>query len=50
MIGKLLSLPFKILNIPARTFEKIIGDPRKEDRIISKPLSDLADAIEEIDE
>lgn len=55
MIGKLLSLPVKILNIPARAFEKTVAaasgedDIRKEDRILSKPLEKLAEAIEEID-
>lgn len=49
MIGKILSMPFKILNIPARTLEKLVGDIPKEDRIASKPLQDLIDAIEEID-
>lgn len=56
MIGKLFSLPVKILNIPARALEKTFAaacgeeDIRKEERILSKPLEKLAEAIEEIDE
>ncbi len=50
MIGKLLALPIRILNVPARAFEKLVGDVPKDDRILSKPLNDLAEAIEEIDE
>lgn len=55
MFGKLFSLPVKILNIPFRTIEKVIGsaegtgDIPKEDRILSKPLECLSDAIEELD-
>lgn len=46
-IGKILALPVRLLNVPARTMEKLIGDLPKEDRILSKPLEDLAEAIEE---
>lgn len=47
MFGKLLSLPVRLLNIPARALEKLVGDIPKEDRVISKPLDNLAEAIEE---
>lgn len=56
MLGKLLSFPVKVVNVPFRTIEKVaavlVGDNdiRKEDRILSKPLEKLAEAIEEIDE
>ena len=50
MLGKLFSLPIRIANIPLRAMEKLVGDIPKEDRIISKPLEVLAEAIEEIDD
>ena len=55
MIGKLLGLPFRILNAPIRAGEKIIAgmsggqDIQKENRILSKPLDALAEALEEVD-
>lgn len=55
MIGKLLSLPIKILNIPARATEKIVAkmggddDIQEDRRVLSAPLQALSDAIEEID-
>lgn len=55
-LGKLLALPVKILNVPARALEKTVAamsgddDIPKSDRIISKPLEKLAEAIEEIDQ
>ena len=55
MIGKLLGLPFQILNAPIRAGEKIIAamageeDIQKEDRILSKPLAALVEALEDID-
>lgn len=55
MFGKLLGLPFRILNAPIRAGEKIVAgicgedDIKKEDRIMSKPLKALSDALEEID-
>lgn len=55
VIGKLLSLPFKIANIPARAVEKVVGgmcgqdDIPEEERFLSMPLKKLCDAIEEID-
>ncbi len=52
MFGKLLSLPVRILNIPARVIEKTVdsmcGDETpKEDRVFSAPLDAVAGAIEE---
>jgi hypothetical protein len=55
MLGKLLSLPVRILNIGPRAVEKLVdgmcgSDTPKSERILSKPLEVLAEAIEEIDE
>ena len=55
MIGKLLALPVRLLNVPNRAVEKLVdsmcgGETSKEDRILSKPLESLAEAIEEISE
>lgn len=55
MLGKLFSLPVKILNIPLRAIEKVVDSVRgdetpKEDRVLSKPFEKLSEAIEEIDE
>lgn len=47
MIGKLLALPIRIVNVPARAFEKLFGDTPKSSRILSKPLESLAEAVEE---
>ena len=55
MFGRLLALPFRIANAPIRAAEKLLAgmcgdeDIPKENRILSKPLSSLAEAIEEID-
>ena len=53
-LGKLLALPVKIANVPFRAIEKLVGSVDGDDipegeRIISKPLKVLSDAIEEID-
>lgn len=52
MFGKLLSLPFKIVNVPIRAAETLlsIDDLDEDDRILSKPLDTLADEFEDIDE
>ena len=52
MIGRLLALPVRLLNIPARTIEKFVdtatGDETpSEDRALSGPLEALAKALEE---
>jgi hypothetical protein len=47
MIGKFLSLPFKVLNAPFRATEKLLAgmcgesDIQKENRIISKPIEEI---------
>jgi len=55
MIGKLLALPIRLLNVPNRAVEKLVdsmngSETPKEDRILSKPLEALAEAVEEITE
>lgn len=48
LLAKLLALPIRLANVPARTIENIVDkDTPKEDRLFSKPLDALADAIEE---
>lgn len=54
MIGKLFALPVRILNVGPRAMEKLVdsmtgSETPKRDRILSKPLEVLAEAIEEID-
>ena len=52
-IGKLLSIPVRIINSPARMVEKLVDPNSKhddEDNILSKPLEKLAQALEEVDE
>ena len=47
-IGKILALPIDLLNVPARTMENLVDeDTPEEDRIFSKPLKALSDAIKE---
>lgn len=53
MFGKLLALPVRLVNVPIRTIEKIFAnacgddDIHSENRIASKPIEALAQAIEE---
>lgn len=47
MIGKLLATPVRLLNMPMRAVEKMVGDDDKRDRILSQPLESLADSVEE---
>lgn len=47
MIGKLLALPARLLNVPFRAAEKLLGDDSKEDRFLSTPLESVAEALEE---
>jgi hypothetical protein len=53
LLGDILAMPVRILNIPARAVERLV-DPDSElgaeDNHLSKPLESLAKAIEEIDE
>jgi hypothetical protein len=53
LIGELLAVPIRILNIPARVIEKLIDEDSRlddEDNILSRPLEKLAQAIEEADD
>jgi len=53
LLGDLLSLPVRIVNVPIRAVENLCngGDPMPEDeRIFSKPLDVLADEIKDVDE
>ena len=48
MFGKLFALPVRLLNVPARAFEKLIEpDMPKDERMLSMPLESVAEAIEE---
>ena len=55
MIGKLLGLPFRILNAPVRATEKVLDAlcggsvTPPDEKILSMPLRKLAEAFEEID-
>ena len=49
LIGNLLSLPVRVLNIPARVMEDLT-DTDDDDRILSKPLDVLANEVEKVDE
>jgi hypothetical protein len=53
LIGKLLSTPVRILNIPARCIEKLVDSDSElgdDDNILSTPLERLAESLDEIDE
>ena len=47
LLGDLLSLPVKILNVPARVADEILFEG---DKTLSKPGSILAKKLEEVDE
>jgi hypothetical protein len=47
MIGKLMAAPVRLLNTPARTVEKMVGDDDQRDRVLSQPLESLAESVEE---
>ncbi len=47
MLGKRLALPIRLLNVPARSLEILLGEDDPEDRIISQPLESVAKAVEE---
>lgn len=51
VIGKILALPIRIINIPARIVEKLV-DPDSElgdkNNVASAPLETLAEVIEEV--
>jgi len=46
LFGKLFSFPVRVLNVPARTIENLL-DVEEKDRVASRPLEALAEAIEE---
>ena len=46
MLGKLLALPFKVLNVPAKIVGKVLDD---EDFVFAKPLDVVVETLEEID-
>lgn len=54
LLGELLSLPVRVLNIPMRAAEIAVdkmegqGETPKEDRVLSGPLDAVAEAIEEL--
>ena len=50
-LGDLLAAPVRLLNVPARTVERMVDRDSKrgdDDNILSKPLETLAQALEEI--
>lgn len=50
LIGRILATPVRVANVPFRAIEKVVGDDMpKEDRILSRPLEALAEALEEVD-
>lgn len=50
MFGKLLSLPLKLVNAPIRAIENLCGTEKESERVLSKPLDELAKEVEKIDE
>lgn len=50
MLGRLLAMPIRILNVPVRTVEKLVdreGEVHTQDLVLSRPLEELAEAVEE---
>lgn len=48
MFGKLLAAPVRLANVPARAAEKLVNpEDREEDRVVSRPLESVAEAVEE---
>lgn len=50
LLGDLLSIPVKIINVPIKVVEKLTWAEDDEDCILSKPLDILANEIKKIDE
>lgn len=53
LLGELLSLPVRLVNAPIRAVENLCNggdDVPEADRLLSKPLDMLADAIEKATE
>jgi hypothetical protein len=51
LLGELLALPVRVLNIPNRAIEKLVDPDSKRDddsNVLSRPLEALAQVIEEI--
>ena len=52
ILGKILSTPVRILNVPFRAIEIAIGQDNElgdDDNILSRPLESVAEALDEID-
>lgn len=50
LLGDLVSVPFKLLNVPAKVIEKFVdpGDEMdEEDKFLSKPLETIAKELKE---
>ena len=51
ILGKLLSVPIRLLNVPARLMEDFVDpDTDEDDRVFSVPLDRIADGVEGITE
>lgn len=53
LFGRLLAAPFRIVNAPIRAAENLLNCGERvpeEDRIFSKPLDEIADELEDVDE
>jgi hypothetical protein len=51
LLGKLLSTPVRILNVPNRMIEKLVDSDSKlgdDDNILSTPLERLAESLDEV--
>lgn len=49
-LGKALATPVRIANAPVRAMEKIVDpEDHPDDRIASRPLEAVAEALEEVD-
>ena len=49
MIGGLLGTVVRIVNTPLDALERLAGRERDEDRVISRPLESLAEAMDAVD-
>jgi hypothetical protein len=53
LLGSILSVPFKVANVPFRAMEELVDScdgtkSSKDDRILSAPLKAISDAVEEL--
>lgn len=46
MIGKLLAAPIRLINAPLRVAENLIDCKDEDDRVLSKPLTELSNEVE----